>query len=60
MTGYLDKIQFKDGGEVKKGELLFEIDPRPYQTELARTQAALSRPRPTAAGSTTTWSGPRS
>ena len=41
VTGYLDKIQFKDGGEVKQGDLLFEIDPRPYQTELARTQAAL-------------------
>jgi RND family efflux transporter MFP subunit len=41
VTGYLDKIQFKDGGEVKKDDLLFEIDPRPYQTEFARTQAAL-------------------
>lgn len=41
VTGYLDKIQFKDGGEVKKDDLLFEIDPRPYQTEFTRTQAAL-------------------
>jgi RND family efflux transporter MFP subunit len=41
VTGYLDKIQFKDGGEVKQGDLLFEIDPRPYQTEYSRTQAAL-------------------
>jgi RND family efflux transporter MFP subunit len=43
VTGYLDKIQFKDGGEVKKDDLLFEIDPRPYQTELSRTQAALTQ-----------------
>ena len=43
MTGYLDKIAFKDGGEVKQGELLFEIDPRPYQTELSRTQSALKQ-----------------
>ena len=31
MTGYLDKICFKDGAEVKQGDLLFEIDPRPFQ-----------------------------
>ena len=46
MTGYLDKIQFKEGGEVKEGDLLFEIDPRPYQARVARTQATLDRPRP--------------
>src|SRR5262249_53583682 len=34
VTGYLTKILFKEGGEVKKGDLLFEIDPRPYQAQL--------------------------
>jgi multidrug efflux system membrane fusion protein len=33
-TGYLTKVVFKDGAEVKQGELLFEIDPRPYQAAL--------------------------
>src|SRR5690349_10493854 len=39
VTGYLDKVNFEDGAEVNAGDLLFEIDPRPYQTELNRTEA---------------------
>jgi multidrug efflux system membrane fusion protein len=34
VTGYIDRIPFKEGAEVKKGELLFEIDPRPYRAQL--------------------------
>src|SRR3954468_25037037 len=41
VNGYLDKVNFKDGDEVKEGTVLFEIDPRPYDAEAARTQAAL-------------------
>jgi multidrug efflux system membrane fusion protein len=41
VTGYLDKVQFADGIEVEKDDLLFEIDPRPYETELHRTTANL-------------------
>ena len=33
-NGYLQSIHFKDGAMVKKGDLLFVIDPRPYQAEL--------------------------
>jgi RND family efflux transporter MFP subunit len=36
VTGYLDTVHFKEGADVKKGDLLFEIDPRPYKAELAR------------------------
>lgn len=43
VTGYLQQIQFKDGDEVKKGDLLFVIDPRPYQAELDRWQAELKQ-----------------
>jgi multidrug efflux system membrane fusion protein len=39
VVGYIDSIHFQDGAEVKKGDLLFVIDPRPYQTDLNRTQA---------------------
>jgi RND family efflux transporter MFP subunit len=44
VPGYLAKIYFKEkeGAEVKKGELLFEIDPRPYQAELAQAEANLA------------------
>lgn len=41
VTGYLDKVNFKDGTEVKEGDLLFVIDPRPYRAELNRTEAML-------------------
>jgi RND family efflux transporter MFP subunit len=40
-TGYLDKVHFKDGDIVKEGDLLFEIDPRTYQTEVAKADATL-------------------
>src|SRR5262249_30087342 len=44
VTGYLVKMPFKEGAEVKKGDLLFEIDPRPYQAQLdqARGQVNLN------------------
>src|SRR5438309_1574723 len=31
VTGYLDKVMFKEGDDVKAGDPLFEIDPRPYK-----------------------------
>ena len=40
VSGYLDSIHFEDGAEVKAGDLLFVIDPRPYQAELDRAAAA--------------------
>ena len=38
VTGYLNKIHFEEGSEVEQGDLLFEIDPRPYEAELARAK----------------------
>jgi multidrug efflux system membrane fusion protein len=38
VTGYLVQIPFKEGAEVKKGDLLFEIDPRPYQAQLDQAE----------------------
>jgi RND family efflux transporter MFP subunit len=35
VTGYLLKQNFKEGGEVEKGQVLFEIDPQLYEAELA-------------------------
>ena len=39
VSGYIDSIHFQEGTEVKAGDLLFVIDPRPYQAELEQSQA---------------------
>lgn len=41
VTGYLDKVLFKEGAQVREGDPLFEIDPRTYEAELKRAEAAL-------------------
>lgn len=43
VTGYIVKVNFEDGQKVKKGDLLFEIDPRPYQAALDRAKGELAR-----------------
>ena len=42
VNGYLQSIHFKNGVTVKQGDLLFVIDPRPYQAELERAKAELA------------------
>ncbi len=44
VTGYLVKMPFREGSEVKAGDLLFEVDPRPYQAQLdqAKSQVTLN------------------
>jgi RND family efflux transporter MFP subunit len=41
VSGYLEAIHFKDGQIVRKGDLLFVIDRRPFEISLAQAQAGL-------------------
>lgn len=43
VSGYIDQVAFKEGGQVKQGELLFVIDPRPYKAEADHAAADLKR-----------------
>lgn len=43
VSGYIDKVNYTDGQEVKKGEVLFTIDDRTYHAELEQAQASLAR-----------------
>jgi RND family efflux transporter MFP subunit len=45
VSGYIERVAFREGSEVERGDLLFEIDARPFQTELNRIEAELARAR---------------
>jgi len=45
VSGYLDAIHFKDGQLVKKGDLLFTIDRRPFEAALTQAEANLAQAR---------------
>ncbi|HEY5892947.1 MAG TPA: efflux RND transporter periplasmic adaptor subunit [Chthoniobacterales bacterium] len=45
VTGYLLKRNYQEGALVKKGDLLFEIDPRPFEATLAEAKSQLEQGR---------------
>jgi len=45
VSGYVQRVAYEEGQEVKKGDLLFVIDPRPYRATLDQAQAQLERAR---------------
>jgi multidrug efflux system membrane fusion protein len=45
VSGYVQQVAYQEGQEVKKGDLLFVIDPRPYKARLAQAEADLERAR---------------
>ena len=45
VTGYLMKQAYQEGAFVKKGQLLFEIDPRPFQAALDQAEGQLAQAR---------------
>lgn len=49
VAGIVRRVAFTEGADVEKGQVLFEIDPRPYQASYQQALAALARDRATAA-----------
>jgi multidrug efflux system membrane fusion protein len=45
VSGYVQRVAYEEGQEVRKGDLLFVIDPRPYRAALDQAQAQLERAR---------------
>ena len=45
VSGYLEAIRFQDGQIVRKGDPLFTVDRRPFETALAQAQASLEQAR---------------
>lgn len=45
VSGYVDRVAYAEGQDVRKGDLLFAIDPRPYRAALDRAEADLARAR---------------
>ncbi|BAU50319.1 RND transporter MFP subunit [Sulfurifustis variabilis] len=45
VSGYVLGVHFTEGAEVRKGQLLFQIDPRPFQAEVDQARAELERAR---------------
>src|SRR5260370_23119341 len=43
VSGYLQSVQFKEGAIVRQSDLLFQIDPRPFQAEVDRLKGDLSQ-----------------
>ncbi|MDX1367160.1 multidrug efflux RND transporter periplasmic adaptor subunit MexE [Pseudomonas sp.] len=45
VSGFIDRVAFDEGSLVKKGDLLFQIDPRPFEAEVKRLEAQLQQAR---------------
>jgi multidrug efflux system membrane fusion protein len=43
VSGFIDSVQFTEGARVSKGQVLFQIDPRPYEIEIERLSAEIKR-----------------
>src|SRR5690606_6470219 len=47
VSGYVSAVRFEEGAIVRRGDVLFQIDPRPFQAEVDRLRAELARAQAT-------------
>jgi membrane fusion protein, multidrug efflux system len=47
VSGYVSAVRFREGAIVNRGDFLFQIDARPFQAEVDRLEAELTRARAT-------------
>jgi multidrug efflux system membrane fusion protein len=47
VSGFVESVRFREGAIVSKGDLLFQIDPRPFQAQVDRLEAELTRAKAT-------------
>jgi multidrug efflux system membrane fusion protein len=45
VSGFVQRVAFAEGAIVRRGDVLFTIDPRPYEADVARAEAELARAR---------------
>jgi membrane fusion protein, multidrug efflux system len=46
VEGFVDKMLFTEGTEVKQGDLLFQLDKKPFEERLAAANGMLAKPTP--------------
>lgn len=56
VSGLIEQAPFQEGAIVHAGDLLFKIDPRPFQADLDNKKAAVAQARATAVKARVTWS----
>ncbi len=55
VEGYLESVNFREGDFVKEGDLLYTIDPKPFEASLAQAKGDLANAKAKLAGAEITW-----
>jgi multidrug efflux system membrane fusion protein len=59
LSGQIFQVRFKEGDDVKAGDLLFVIDPRPFETALQQAEATMAQHQAAVAQAEPIWCATR-